>query len=750
MKTFPRCFCLLMVLIFFVPYNFAQNKGFIALPTAKFMTGDNPEWSKPEFNDQLWREIKTTATYESQGIDYNGYSWYRFHLVIPSSLKNSVVWKKKLRFFLGRIDDVDASYLNGVKIGQTGRFPEEQGGYGSRWQSPREYYVSADEPTVRWDQDNIIAIRVYDGDGAGGLYRETPFVDMLDLIDGIQLTSSEMRFQLLPNNQVSARATIKNKFDAAIKGKLRENVIDESTGKIILSKTIEVNLTPNGSAEAVLTFPQNINNAIQYEFTENLSKKNLSVKQFAPYILTPQTSPKPRINGAKAFGVRPNSPFLFKVAATGNAPLNYSATNLPQGLAIDAKTGIITGKVEKEGDYQIILSVKNKLGKATENFTIKVGNLLGLTPAMGWNSWNAWGLSVNDARVRSSAKAMIDKGLTNHGWTYINIDDGWEAENRAPNGEIVTNQKFSDMKGLGDFLHSQGLKFGIYSSPGPRTCGGFLGSYQHELQDAASYANWGIDYLKYDLCSYDEIMSKARTLQENQKPYELMRDALKAQNRDIYYSLCQYGLHEVWKWGDKVNGNSWRTTGDIEDTWQSLSSIGFSQDKAAPYEQPGRWNDPDMLIVGNVGWSDKLHPTRLTPHEQYTHISLWSLLSAPLLLGCDLASLDDFTLNLLTNDEVIAINQDILGKSARQKIKNDNYQIWVKELEDGRRAIGIFNLSDKFQTIKVDWSEIGLTELLAVRDVWKQKDLGIFSKYFKTTVPSHGVKLIVTSVVVQE
>ena len=191
-----------------------------------------------------------------------------------------------------------------------------------------------------------------------------------------------------------------------------------------------------------------------------------------------------------------------------------------------------------------------------------------------------------------------------------------------------------------------------------------------------------------------------------------------------------------------MNGNLWRTTGDITDTWQSLFRIGFSQDKGGPYAKPGRWNDPDMLIVGMVGWGENLHPTQLTPHEQYTHITLWSLLAAPLLIGCDLSKLDAFTLNLLTNDEVLAVDQDALGKQGRQLIKNDTYQVWVKDLEDGNKAIGIFNTSDKYQDINLKWSDINLPGTIKVRDIWRQKDVGSFKESFSSSVPPHGVAFI--------
>ena len=233
-------------------------------------------------------------------------------------------------------------------------------------------------------------------------------------------------------------------------------------------------------------------------------------------------------------------------------------------------------------------------------------------------------------------------------------------------GVIQTNEKFPDMKALADYVHSKGLKLGIYSSPGPKTCAGFAASYQNEEQDASTYASWGIDYLKYDWCSYGGI-AKDGSLAELQKPYRVMRDALDECGRDIVYSFCQYGMGDVWKWGAEVGGNCWRTTGDINDSWGSMSGIGFGQDGHEKYASPGHWNDPDMLVVGKVGWGPNLHPTGLTPNEQMTHISLWCLLSSPLLIGCDLSDMDQFTLDLLTNDEVLDVNQDPLWQTGGPK-----------------------------------------------------------------------------------
>jgi hypothetical protein len=359
---------------------------------------------------------------------------------------------------------------------------------------------------------------------------------------------------------------------------------------------------------------------------------------------------------------------------------------------------------------------------------------------MGWNSWNCWGLSVSDKKIRQSADAMKSSGLMDHGWTYINIDDGWE-DTHDKDGNILPNEKFPNMKSLCNYVHSLGLKIGIYSSPGPKTCGGYEGSYTFEAKDAQNYANWGIDYLKYDWCSYGNIVPKP-TLEQMKFPYKEMRHAIRMANRDIHYSLCQYGMGDVWNWGAEVDGNSWRTTGDITDTWESLSEIGFSQNKCSPYSAPGRWNDPDMLVVGWVGWGPSLHYTRLTPNEQYTHITLWSLLASPLLIGCDLDQLDAFTLNLLTNDEVLAVNQDPLGKQASQVRKTDDYEIWARNLEDGNVAVGLFNKTAKPMYVPVEIEDLQLTGKLSMRDIWTQTDLGKVQGHFEMKTQPHGARFV--------
>ncbi len=359
---------------------------------------------------------------------------------------------------------------------------------------------------------------------------------------------------------------------------------------------------------------------------------------------------------------------------------------------------------------------------------------------MGWNSWNCWAGAVSDEKVRAAADWMVASGLAAHGFQYVNIDDCWEGS-RDAKGEIRTNKKFPDMKALAEYVHAKGLKLGIYSSPGPKTCAGFEASWKHEQQDADTYAKWGVDYLKYDWCSYGEIVRNP-DLAGFKKPYQVMRTALDECHRDIVFSLCQYGMGDVWKWGAEVGGNCWRTTGDITDSWSSMSGIGFGQAGHERYAGPGHWNDPDMLVVGKVGWGPSLHRTKLRPNEQITHISLWSLLSAPLLIGCDMSQIDKFTLALLTNDEVLDVNQDPLGRQAGRIARDGAREVWARPLSDGTMAVGLFNRGMEPETVKVNWSELKLNGPQTVRDLWLQCDVGEFAESYQATVSPHGTVLV--------
>ena len=478
-----------------------------------------------------------------------------------------------------------------------------------------------------------------------------------------------------------------------------------------------------------------------------------SYKQL-PYVLTPQAPQEPRINGPSVYGANAGNQFLYRIPASGERPMKFKVTGLPQGLNYFEETGLIRGRTPENGTYEVTLIAENEFGKDEKKFKIIVGQGLALTPPMGWNSWNVWGLSVDQQKVKTAAIAMDALGLSHYGWTYLNIDDGWEAEARTATGFLMPNKKFPNMQQLGIDMHNMGFKLGIYSSPGPTTCGGYLGSYEHELTDAQTWASWGIDYVKYDWCSYEKI-AKDQSLEELKKPYIYFREQLDQVHRDIVYSMCQYGRGEVWKWGEEVGGNLWRTTGDITDTWSSMAGIGFRQNELAPYAGPGQWNDPDMLVVGKLGWGPNLRDTRLTPDEQYTHISLWAMLSAPLLLGCDLTQMDAFTLSLLTNNEVLSINQDELGRQATMIYDGVRYQVWKKELADGSYAVAVFNIGKEGPKEAFNWDNqrqmldvtlgadmLKVEGIYKVRDVWRQQTVGTFEKYFGVKVPHHGVVLL--------
>jgi len=461
----------------------------------------------------------------------------------------------------------------------------------------------------------------------------------------------------------------------------------------------------------------------------------------AVVILTPPAPRSPRINGPSVVGARPGHPFFYHIPVTGDPPMSISADNLPAGLALDPARCEITGAVAQAGEYAVTLRAKNAKDRNTRVLKIVAGDTIALTPPLGWNSWNCFANAVDDAKIRVAADAMVRSGLIAHGWTYINIDDCWEGK-RDEEGFIQPNEKFPDMKALADYVHSKGLKIGIYSSPGPTTCAGFEASWQHEEKDAQRYAAWGFDYLKYDWCSYSDVQDKSLPNRWRfMKPYQVMQTALRGLNRDIVFSLCQYGMGDVWEWGAEVGGNCWRTTGDINDSWSSMSSIGFGQNGHEKYAKPGHWNDPDMLVVGKVGWGH-LHPTRLSANEQYTHVSLWCLLSAPLLIGADMSQLDPFTFNLLANDEVLAVDQDALGRQAARISQDGEAEVWAKDMADGSKAAGLFNRGEGERKVTVKWEELGLSGRPRVRDLWLQKDLGRFGGSFTATVPRHGVCLV--------
>ena len=477
-------------------------------------------------------------------------------------------------------------------------------------------------------------------------------------------------------------------------------------------------------------------------------------------ILTPKPPRTPRINGARIFGVHPGHPFLFTIPAAGDRPMTFAADRLPKGLTVDASTGQIQGRIEKPGTYKVTLRAANARGKAKREFRIVCGETLALTPHMGWNSWYVWENHVTDRILREAADAMVRSGMINHGYQYVNIDDCWSVkpgasdptlggEPREARGMVNSNPRFPDMKALTDYIHAKGLKAGIYTSPGPLTCAGHVGAYEHEEQDARRFAEWGYDFLKYDWCSYGKIAPKPG-LAELQQPYRQMGKILRRQERDLVLNLCQYGMGKVWEWGKEVGGHSWRTAGDLGGSFYGIPGALFrdgfdvySRNELHQYGGPGGWNDPDYLLLGYLSnWKGSTAPTPLTPNEQYTHVSLWCLVAAPLIFSGDITRLDEFTLSLLCNDEVIDVDQDPLGKPGRRVAMDGDLEVWARELEDGTKAVGLFNRGEEPATVTAKWSDLGLKGKRIVRDLWRQQDLGKFEGEFKASVPRHGVVLV--------
>lgn len=490
-----------------------------------------------------------------------------------------------------------------------------------------------------------------------------------------------------------------------------------------------------------------------------------------------QTSNEPKINGPRLYGASPAKEFIYTVPASGARPMTFTAKKLPKGVKMDKNTGIITGSVTNAGDYVIELTAKNKFGKASKSFTLVIGNKLALTPPMGWSSWYSFGRNVTLDKVVRSAEIMKEKGLQNYGWSVIEIDDPWtnqptetdpvwkniktraegvygyyEGPNNLPervgsvrdtNDELIPNTFFKNIKQFPAIMHKMGFKAGIYSSPGPLTCAGVAGSYGYELVDAKFFADNGFDYLKYDWCSYGSI-AKDNSKEELMKPFRVMSDALHAQKRDIIHALCQYGMGNVWEWGNESGGQLWRTEQDVHDTWPSVRNAFKKLSDKASYVKPGNWNDPDILQIGAVGAqsSGKAGGNGLTFEEQRTVMSMWCMLSAPLLIGANMELMDEATLSLLTNEEVIAVNQDALGRAGSLVKTIDNTEFWTKQMEDGSLVVGMLNLANETRTVKFPFSAVQLQGTQKLRNLWTKSDLGSFKNEFETSIPAHGIVML--------
>jgi alpha-galactosidase len=489
----------------------------------------------------------------------------------------------------------------------------------------------------------------------------------------------------------------------------------------------------------------------------------------------------PAIHGPDITGASANKPFSYSVPVTGERPLSFKAEGLPKGLQIDANTGHISGSIEHDGEYKVLLTAENAHGKSEKELDIAIGKGLALTPPMGWNSWNAWRRWVDDKKVRAAADALVTSGLAARGYTYVNVDSCWQGERGGKFNAIQPNCKFPDMQALVDYVHGKGLKFGIYSTPWvePWGCtedeasadwdggaligcsGGepdpehlpfriqdrkYVGIDKYEPNDIAQWIEWRIDFLKYDWAPTDP------------KSLERMSVPLKAAPRDIIMSVCT-DANITWADAYLKHTEMWRGIPDTEDQWKSVILNGFYMDDFAGCEdwrtkiRPGKWNDLDMTALGpQFDTMTTTKPNRLTPDEQITHMALWALYPSPLILSCDLSAVNDFELRLFGNEEVIAVNQDRLGIAATRiretrirKLGSNrlyNSRIQARPLADGSIAIGIFNLSEESDTISILAEDLNIPRGFKARNLWERRDMGSYDTSLEIKVPSHGAQML--------
>lgn len=769
-----KLFAVFFTVLLLASCLWSQNNSVIELQKGwKFHTGDSLKYAQPEFNDSTWKSIQTAQSWEKQGYDgYDGYAWYRMSFFLPSIIKQSSFFQDSIRIFLGRIDDTEQTFLNGQLIGQNAQviypqdsetpknFTDHRGAYALT----RCYILPLNDPRILWNQNNVLAVRVHDHGGDGGFYESGQNIRVTNLADYIKFDVDSSVF-VISESGIEKTVCLKNRSGKSVTGELELVVKQFDTGKVIYSIKEDVTVKAQNSLNYSVNIPSGTKAMEKsadmiYRFIERETGFTITRYLELPYFQTSRPLESPKINGPAVLGARPNCPILYLIPTSGQRPIEFSAQGCPDDLNLNSTTGVFSGVIKTKGEYLVKLEAKNAHGIDTKNLKIIIGDKIALTPPMGWNSWYIHYDRVSDKIMRQAADLMITSGMAYYGYQYVNIDDCWMVKvdsddpeiggpTRDAHGRLLTNKRFPDMKAMTEYIHSKGLKAGIYISPGPQTCAGYAGSYQHEQLDAETFSEWGFDFLKYDWCSYSQI-ARSNTLAEYKKPYQIIWQHLQNQNRDIVLNLCQYGMGDVWTWGAEV-GNCWRTTGDLglerSSHLPGFYSIGFSNAEHWQYAKPGAWNDPDYILIGWVGSAFVMGegtPTSLTASEQYSYMSMWCLMAAPLIFSGDMAKLDAFTLNILCNPEVIAIDQDPLGKQAQIVKKTDQEMIMVKELEDGSKAIGLFNLSEGSLEISFNLGQLDIRETV-LRNLWRQKDMGKFSGIYKSKIPRHGVELIKVS-----
>lgn len=518
-----------------------------------------------------------------------------------------------------------------------------------------------------------------------------------------------------------------------------------------------------------------------WQFTTGCTQEEYDARIAEEEILTPKPSPSPRINGPQVYGARPGSEFIFRIPCQGERPMQFGIEGLPKSLVLIEETGIIAGKAPADkGEYVMTVTAQNEHGEVERPFRLVVGDRIALTPPTGWNSWGGHMLFVSDELMRKTADFFVEKGLADVGYQYVSVDDCWmrisrkkyESQNekrrknhagypydeRVIGGErdaddnIVPNDYFPDMKAMTDYIHSHGLKAGIYSTPGITTCQDFAGSLNHQEQDADQYARWGFDLLKYDLCSGKTELEGEResnpgyTQAEYWKP---MADYIQDQDRDILFNLCQYGREEPWEWASGLGIQTWRTGGDlnhhVDHYFQQALRLAT---ELRDYSKPGQWNDPDFMYLNRIrDYRAKGEPSveiPLNSNQQYQYVTLWSIIAAPFFFSTDIYNIDDFTVGILANADLLNINQDELGHVAEVIRNKENEVVMLKNLANGSKVLAVFNRDTKNEKlISVEWQELGMDGKQTVYDAWRQKDLGRMKEEISVRLSPEGVGLFI-------
>ena len=517
-------------------------------------------------------------------------------------------------------------------------------------------------------------------------------------------------------------------------------------------------------------------NIARAQFKTNGSIENYSPAEHPCEIWMPKSADIPAINGPSVIGVRPNAPLLYRLPVSGSGEMKFRIKDLPKGIKFNKESRILSGSLDKKGTYEFKVQVRNVHGSDERDLSFVVGDQISLTPPMGWNSWNVWGADIDQEKIKAAGEALISSGLADYGWSYVVIDDGWQGNRMNKNKSLQPNEKFEDLETLIDDVHKMGLKFGLYSTPWITSFAGFcgtssdsedgywsksehgsrsftkMGEFRFEAEDVQQYVDWEIDYLKYDWNPIDR------------DALVRMGKEIKNASRDIVLSISNSGkledIDDYMEWA-----NLWRTTSDIRDIWdndhpngknaQGIMDIYRFHTRWQKYNKPGNWNDPDMLVLGEVGWGEP-RPNRLHCYELYTHFTLWSMWSSPLMLGCDLTSLDPLVKSILTNPEVISINQDALGIQAELIFEEEGISIFKKPLADGSWAVAVLNrgnfadtVIDRFdwgpqpgREIEVSFEQLSLTGAFEIRDLWRRENMGIKKDNITLDIPHHGVSLL--------